>query len=98
MSTLVRRTHVTLPKAMVEALDERVGPRKRSETVAALVDEWLRREHAKEVFARLSGFVNIEDHPEWRTDEDVNRWVHEIGKDYRDPWDAIRLVAPGTIR
>ncbi len=92
MSTLIR-THVMLPKEMVEALDRLVGPRKRSETVAGLVDEWLRREHAKEVFTRLSGFVKAEDHPEWATREDIYNWVREQRR-APNPWDTIRPVLP----
>lgn len=38
------RTHVLLPKKLVEEADQIVGERKRSELVTKLLTEWLRRE------------------------------------------------------
>jgi hypothetical protein len=90
METTVR-THFVLPASLLADFDRLVGaPRKRSETVAVLMEEWVRREKAKEVFTRLAGFVKPEDHPEWQTDEDVYRWVRQLRSEYR-----VRDVQPG---
>lgn len=73
------RTHFVLPASLLADFDRLVGaPRKRSEAVARLMEEWVRREKAKEVFTRLAGFVKPEDHPEWQTDEDFQKWRRSL--------------------
>ena len=71
-----------LPKELLEDFDRLVGERKRSETVAGLMAEWVRQEKRREVFQRLAGFVKAEDHPEWETPEDVYRWVRQLRGEY----------------
>ena len=85
MDTTVR-THFVLPASLLEEFDRLVGARrKRSETVAALMEEWVRREKAKDVFTRLAGFVKAENHPEWATDQDVYSWVRQLRGEYTVP-------------
>ena len=79
------RAHLVLPSNLVEELDRRVGKGKRSETVAALIEEWLKREKRVEIFTRLAGFAKAEDHPEWATDEDINEWVRGLRGEYNVP-------------
>ena len=82
METTVR-THFVLPASLVADFDRLLGaPRKRSETVAALMEDWVRREKAKAVIEKWAGFVKPEDHPEWQTDEDVYRWVRQLRGEY----------------
>jgi metal-responsive CopG/Arc/MetJ family transcriptional regulator len=71
------RTHVLLPRELVEELDRQVGPRKRSETIAALVEEFLRRKELVSAIDRFAGSLNVDDHPEWASREDIARWVHD---------------------
>lgn len=78
------RTHFVLPKQTLEEFDRRVPARKRSDTLAEVMDEWLRRERAKELI-RLAGFIKDEDHPEWQTDVGVHRWVRGLREEYRTP-------------
>ncbi len=75
------RTHFVLPKETLDEFDRRVPARKRSETLAEVMEEWLRRERAKEV-VELAGFIKDEDHPEWRTDADVHEWVRKLRNEY----------------
>jgi hypothetical protein len=75
------RTHFVLPKETLEEFDRRVPVRKRSDTLAEVMDEWLRRERAKELIG-LAGFIKDEDHPEWQSDEDVHRWVRNLRDEY----------------
>ena len=80
------RTHFMLPKELLDDFDSLLGePGKRSETVAKLIEEWVRRERAIDVFTRLAGFVKAEDHPEWQTSEDVAAWVRNLRREYRTP-------------
>ena len=76
------RTHFVLPKALLEDFDRFVGHRQRSERVAELMAEWVRRERAKEVVSRLAGFMKDEDYPEFATPEDVYRWVRQLRGEY----------------
>ncbi len=77
MSSLVR-THIALPRELLDELDARVGPRKRSEAIAEIVEEYLRRQRVAEAIREFAGSISAEDHPEWATDEDVANWVHSL--------------------
>ena len=67
------RTHVLLPREMVKEIDERVGPRRRSEFVAETLRKELDRQDRLALFeaamteARERG--NEGDPPEWDTPE-----------------------------
>lgn len=76
------RTHFVLPRELLEEFDRFVEPRQRSERIAELMAEWVRRERAKEVFGRLAGFMKDEDYPEFATGEDIDRWVSELRGEY----------------
>lgn len=79
MSELVR-THVMLPRDLIEAADRIVGERKRSELLTELLTTWLRRERQKEaVRAVLEDTQPLDDDvpPEWLTAEGAARWVHD---------------------
>jgi len=72
------RTHVVLPKELVEAIDALAGPRKRSEYIAealaAAVTEKLRRARVLDAAIRAAGSVKEGDVPEWDTEEGVREW------------------------
>jgi hypothetical protein len=72
------RAHVLLPRELLEEFDRRVGERQRSARVSELVEEWLRRERAKDVLARFAGSLSREDHPEWRDDAGIDGWVRRL--------------------
>ena len=72
------RTHVVLPKELVEAVDRLVGPRKRSAFLVRAVDEKIGRERLGRALATTAGFLAEETHPEWETPEQVSAWVHEL--------------------
>ena len=71
------RTHLVLPAELLERFDRRVGPRKRSEKVAELVEEFLRREQLIDTIERFAGFAKAEDHPEWSSEDAIARWVRD---------------------
>ena len=83
-------THVLLPRELVEEIDERVGPRRRSEFVAATLREALDRRRQLELFeaamaeARERG--NGGDPPEWDTPEGTLAWVRSMREGGDDPW------------
>jgi len=57
------RTHVTLPPEMIAEIDSFVGPRKRSEFLAAAAEEQLRRLRLIQAFDRVAGSLKDVDVP-----------------------------------
>ena len=69
------RTHVVLPKALVEELDELVGPRRRSEFIAEAAKEKLDRLKRVRAFEKVAGSLADVDIPGWETPEAAAEWV-----------------------
>ncbi len=86
METMVR-THVMLPKALLEEADGRLGNRKRSELITSLLAEWVRRERLSAaidaVLAHQPGPLDDNVPEEWKTSEGAAKWVHDL----RNEWD-----------
>lgn len=84
------RTHVLLPREMVEEIDERVGPRRRSEFVAETLRKELVRRSQLELLdaamAEASERGNEGDPPEWDTPEGTLAWVRSMREGGDDPW------------
>ncbi len=72
------RTHVVLPRELVEEVDELVGLRKRSAFFVQAVEEKLGRERLGRALAATKGFLADEAHPEWATPEKTSAWVREL--------------------
>lgn len=72
------RTHVVLPKELVEEVDRLVGQRKRSAFLTEAVSEKVARERRDRALARTAGFLAPGSHPEWASPEDVSAWVREL--------------------
>ena len=69
------RTHVVLPKDLVEELDELVGPRHRSEFIAEAATEKLARLKLARAFEKFAGSLADVDIPGWETSESAAEWV-----------------------
>jgi hypothetical protein len=76
--THVTRTHLIAPKELIEEVDRIVGPRRRSEFIAAAVDEKLKREKLLRAVRRAANLPAELDVPGWETPEAVSKWVHEL--------------------
>jgi len=72
------RTHVHVPRDLVEAIDRVAGKRKRSEFVTEALREKLARERQKEALAATAGALAAADYPEWATPEKTSQWVHDL--------------------
>ena len=84
------RTHVVLPKDLVEAVDRIVGQRRRSQFVEEAVKEKVFRERQRTVveeLARTGGVLSRDAHPEWATPEQTSAWVRKL----REEADAATL-------
>ena len=84
------RTHVVLPKSLVEQIDARAGARHRSEFIAEVMAEWLRRLDALDALDAFSGSLRDVDTPGWNTPEETSAWVRASraldDKRWREKW------------
>lgn len=71
------RTHVILDEALVQAIDDLVGKRKRSRFIEEAVKESLRSKTLLSALQDTAGVLSEGQHPEWATDADVATWVRE---------------------
>lgn len=69
------RTHVVVPRELVEQIDQLVGQRKRSEFVTEALREKVARERRGEALKAAAGMLDAADYPEWDTPEKVSEWV-----------------------
>ncbi len=71
------RTHVVLPEELVQALNKEVGKGKRNQFIEQAIREKLRRETMLSALRMTAGVLSAQEHPEWKTGEDVAAWVRE---------------------
>jgi metal-responsive CopG/Arc/MetJ family transcriptional regulator len=74
------RAHIILDNAIVKDIDNLVGKRKRSRFIAEAVCAKLRHLKLLTAVKETAGMLSDEDHPEWKTSEDVANWVRESRK------------------
>lgn len=67
--------HVMLPEKLVEEIDARVGPRRRSEFIAETLEAAMHRERFRAALIKAAGSIDLKDYPEWFTPEKVDEWV-----------------------
>jgi len=73
---------VTQPKALLTRLREHVPARQRSRFILEALEERLALEEQSVALAETAGAWSDQNHPEMRTDEDIDRWLGEL----RRPW------------
>jgi hypothetical protein len=78
MSHALTRTHLIVPKELIEEVDRLVGPRRRSEFIASAVDEKVRREKVLQAVREAVKLPADRDIPGWETPEAVSKWVRDI--------------------
>lgn len=70
-----RRTHIVLPKEMVDQIDSLVGKRGRSKFIEEALVLPLINAHQRKVFSEFTDFLDPADYPEWSTPEKISAWV-----------------------
>jgi hypothetical protein len=89
MSERMVRTHVLLPASLLEKVDRRAGQRKRSEYIAAAVEQELHRQELLEAFGAFAGSMDDVEVPGWETHDSAVEWVREQRPPTaRDHWDG----------
>lgn len=81
MSKQTVRTHIVLPKELVEDVDRVVGLRHRSEFVAEAVAEKLSRERLRRAAHRLGGTLANKDIPGWESTASAVEWVRTLRRE-----------------
>ncbi|MFQ6090752.1 MAG: CopG family ribbon-helix-helix protein [Candidatus Bipolaricaulia bacterium] len=74
----MRRTNVMLPEELLEEIDRVAGKRKRSRFIAEAIEEKLARVRFEEALAQAAGAWSDENHPELKTQEDINRYLERV--------------------
>lgn len=75
------RTHVLLPRQLVESVDQLVGQRKRSAFVARAIEDKLAHERLGRALEMAQGYLDNDAHPEWETPEKTSAWVRELRRE-----------------
>jgi metal-responsive CopG/Arc/MetJ family transcriptional regulator len=69
------RTHVILPREILEAVDGLVGKRGRSKFIAEAAEEKLARLRLENAARKAAGSLADVDTPGWESSESAARWV-----------------------
>lgn len=75
MSKETMRTHIIIPKEVVDSVDMLVGRRGRSKFFAEAVEEKLARARLSEAARKAAGSLKDTAIPGWETSESAAEWV-----------------------
>ena len=75
------RTHVLLPRDLVEAVDELVGERRRSRFVEEAVEEKMARERQRKAVVEAAGILKGANYPYWSTPKQTSQWVRDLRRE-----------------
>jgi metal-responsive CopG/Arc/MetJ family transcriptional regulator len=88
VATDMIRTHVLLPKDVVEEIDRSVGERQRSAFLTEAAREKLERQRRLQTLERFAGWLKDVDIPGWETPEAAAEWVHRQRRIGEEPLDV----------
>jgi len=92
------RTHVVLPKDLVDTIDRLVGPRRRSRFLADAARREIAHLELVELACAAAGSAKGTPAPWGETSESIAQWVHDLRQDdlsRDDALDALRTrLAP----
>lgn len=75
MSEEMMRTHVVIPKALVETIDALVGKRRRSEFLSEAAEKEVRRLKLIKAAEKAGGSLEHVGIPGWESSESAAEWV-----------------------
>jgi len=79
---------VTLPRDLIERLDDRVPSRQRSRFIANAIESQLAIEEQMAAVEETAGAWTEEKHPELKTEEDIDAWLQNL----RQSWPVAGLA------
>ena len=71
---------VTLPRELIERLNDRVPSRQRSDFIANAIESQLAIEEQLAAVEETAGIWTEEKHPELKTEEDIDVWLRNLRK------------------
>ena len=77
------KAHLVIPHEILLEVDRIAGKRRRSLFITEATQEKLERERFLKILDKTKGAWTDKNHPELRTDRDVERYVREKRKSYR---------------
>jgi metal-responsive CopG/Arc/MetJ family transcriptional regulator len=77
MAVEMVRIRVSMPRALVEEIDRRVGKKERSAFIAEAAAQELRRLRRIEALDEFAGSLKDVDIPGWEMSESAAEWVRE---------------------
>ena len=77
------KAHLVIPHEILLEVDRIAGKRRRSLFITEATQEKLEKERFLKILDKTKGAWADKDHPELRTDRDVERYVREKRKSYR---------------
>jgi len=78
MAETTVRTHLVVPRELIEQVDELVGQRGRSRFFAEAAGEKLGRLRLSDVVRRMAGSLAEVDIPGWESGESSEAWVRAL--------------------
>lgn len=79
---------VTLPRELIERLDDRVPSRQRSRFIANAIESQLAIEEQMAAVEETAGIWTEEKHPDLKTEEDIDAWLQNL----RQSWPETGAV------
>ena len=78
-----KRAHLVIPREILDEVDQIAGKRKRSVFIVQATQEKLERERFIKVLEDTRGAWSDKNHPELKTERDVEKYVREKRQSYR---------------
>ncbi|MFZ2360666.1 MAG: hypothetical protein WA040_15105 [Anaerolineae bacterium] len=92
-----RRINVTFPEPLLEVMEAVIAPRERNAFIVEATERALRQERLLKAIEKSSGAWSDERYPEFRTDEDIDRYVRRLRETWMPlPIDEIAEVQAGN--
>lgn len=85
-SSQAQKITVTLPRELVERLDDRIPSRQRSRFIANAIESQLAIEEQLAALAETAGLWTEENYPDLKSDEDIVAWLRNL----RQSWPSSR--------
>lgn len=83
MTTKLERISIYFPKPLLDDLRKYVPPRKRSAVIVEAMEKEVQKLKLLAALEESFGAWSDEDHPELATDEDIDRYVHDLRATWR---------------
>jgi Arc/MetJ-type ribon-helix-helix transcriptional regulator len=78
----VQKITVSVPRQLLNRLDEHVARRQRGRFIVEAIEERLDLEEQVAALDETAGAWSDEDHPDMLTDQDIDHWLEELRRSW----------------